>query len=214
MLRESGRHFAPVNRCNERRLQTTGEARKEFLFKGTTITVHEAYRFRGYVPKGDGGDVDWLSAPVTIKCLPLDHDPQRARAPDRTGEARKGGQVRLSDGAEANGAIESREKFSGKSIFVGPYYLSAITDLNFPKAGHRNVSATYKIKWQQIGGLTTAPNQEPKKQELTFRFNVSDKNGKVVETAEERVQVSCRKIKPNDAAVGGGMAVNARELTS
>ncbi|NJM91309.1 MAG: hypothetical protein HC861_00235 [Rhodospirillaceae bacterium] len=107
-----------------------------------------------------------------------------------------------------HGAVESREKFSGKSIFIGPHYLSAITDLNFTKAGNRNVSATYKIKRQQMGGLTTAPSLEPKKQDLTFRFNISDKSGKVVETVEERVQVSCRKIKSNVPTAAGDMTIN------
>ncbi|NJM91308.1 MAG: hypothetical protein HC861_00230 [Rhodospirillaceae bacterium] len=73
-IKDSGRHLAPIKRCNDRLKQTTGEARKELLFKGATITVQDAYMFRGYVPKDDGGHVDWLYAPVTIKCLPLDHD--------------------------------------------------------------------------------------------------------------------------------------------
>ena len=107
------------------------------------------------------------------------------------------------------GAVESREAFSGKSIFVGPHYLSAITDLNYTKAGNRNIDASYKIKWQQqIGGLTTAPNQEPKKQDLTFRFNISNENGRVIETVEERVQVSCRKIKSNAPTASGDMTIN------
>ena len=101
------------------------------------------------------------------------------------------------------------EAFTGKSIFVGPHYLSAITDLNLAKAGNRNVGASYKIKWQQqIGGLATAPNQEPKKQDLTFRFNISNENGGAIEKAEKRVQFSCRKIKSNAPTASGDMTIN------
>lgn len=106
-----------------------------------------------------------------------------------------------------HGHVESRGKFDGKSIFVGPHYLTALTTLNLKPEGHRNLTGTYKMDWHKMGGLTTAPNAEPKKQKLTFRFNIADKNGKLLESAEETVEVSCRKIKVNAPTTNNGMTV-------
>jgi hypothetical protein len=202
--------LAPIKRCNDELRRTAGEARKEFLFKGTTITVNKVYKFRGRLPRhfGGEGDVDQTYAPVTIECRPLDPVPVRSTLRIEPAKLEKRGQFVCPMELRLYGAVESREAFSGKSIFIGPHYLSAITDLNFTKAGNRNVGATYKVKWQQMGGLTTAPNQEPKKQDLTFRLNIADKSGKVVETAEERVQVSCRKIKSNAPTASSDMTIN------
>ena len=36
-----------------------------------------------------------------------------------------------------------------------------------------------------MGGLTTAANAEPKTQKLTFRFNVADKDGKLLKSVEK-----------------------------
>jgi hypothetical protein len=215
VIGDSEARLAPINRCNDRLMRTTGEARKEFLFKGTTITVNKAYKFRGYVPSGGEGDAEWTYAPVKIKCFPLDPVSVRATLRIEPAKFEKLGKFLCPMELNLYGAVESREEFSGKSIFVGPHYLSAISDLNYAQAGSRNVRATYKIKWQQpIGGLTTAPNQEPKKQDLTFRFNVLEQSdsifreSSVVEAAEKRVQVSCRKIKSNAPTAGNGMTTN------
>jgi hypothetical protein len=62
-------------------------------------------------------------------------------------------------------------------------------------AGSRNMTATYKMDWHPMGGLAAAPDAEPKKQTLTFRFNISNKDGKVLKSVEETVEVSCKKIK-------------------
>ena len=75
-------------------------------------------------------------------------------------------------------------------------------------AGSRNATATYKMDWHKMGGLTTAPNAEPKKQKLTFHFNISDKDGKLLKSVEETVEVSCKKIKVNAPTAGDGMTVN------
>ncbi len=105
------------------------------------------------------------------------------------------------------GYLETIREFTGKSIFAGPYYLSAITDIKMTKAGSRNMTGTYKMDWQKMGGLTTAPNAEPKKQSLTFKFNVSNKDGKVLESVEKSVQVSCKKIKVNAPVAADGITV-------
>jgi hypothetical protein len=206
----SDTRLAPIHRCNERLMQTTGEARKDFMYKGATITVAKAYVFRGFVPSvdGGGGKVDWMYAPLTIKCLPLDHVPVRASFRIEPAKVEKVGKFLCPMELKLHGFVESRTKFQGKAIFFGPHYLSAITDLDYATAGSRNINATYKIKWNQMGGLTTAPNTEAKKQDLLFHFNITNQNGTLVRTPEERVQVSCRKIKSNAPTVGDGMAVN------
>jgi hypothetical protein len=63
------------------------------------------------------------------------------------------------------------------------------------------------MDWHKMGGFTTAPNAEPKKQTLTFRFNVADKDGKLRKSVEETVEVSCRKITVAVPTIGGGKAV-------
>jgi hypothetical protein len=203
-------NLAPVRRCNKLLHEATGAARADFLFNGGTIAMDRAYYFRGHllIDSVVYGTAYQTMASAVIKCLPLDHDPQRAKLRIEPTKVEKVGKFICPMELKLHGAVESREKFTGKAIFVGPHYLSAITDLNYTKAGNRNVNATYKISWSQMGGFTTAPNQEPKKQDLTFRFNVSDKSGKVVETAEERVQVSCRKIKSNAPTASGDMTIN------
>jgi hypothetical protein len=207
LVGDSTSRLAPIHRCNERLAQTTGEARKEFLFKGATITVQKAYVFRGYIPSGDNV-VDWTYAPVTIKCLPLDHNSVWATLRIEQAKIEQVGKFLCPMELRLHGYVESRETFQGKALFVGPHYLSALTELNYTKAGIRNISATYKVKWNQIGGLAAAPNTEPKKQDLLFHFNVVDQNGKLVRTPEERFQVSCRRIKSNAPTAGNGMAVN------
>jgi len=66
---------------------------------------------------------------------------------------------------------------------------------------------TYKMDWHQMGGLAITPNKEPKPQTLSFKFNVSNKDGKVLESVEKTVQVSCRKIKVNAPVAGDGMTI-------
>jgi hypothetical protein len=105
------------------------------------------------------------------------------------------------------GHVEVIRDFYGKALFVGPHYLSAITTLNFQAKGSRNVTGTYKMDWHKMGGLATAPNAEPKKQKLTFHFNVADKDGKLRQSVEETVEVSCKKIKVAVPTVGDEMTV-------
>lgn len=106
------------------------------------------------------------------------------------------------------GTVDVIRKFYGQALFVGPHYLSNITTLNYPDKGHRNVTGTYPIEWHKAGGFTVDPNAAPAKQTLTFRFNVADKDGKVLESAEKTIEVSCRKIKVNAPTAGNGMTIN------
>jgi hypothetical protein len=103
------------------------------------------------------------------------------------------------------GYLETSRAFEGKAIFMGPHYLSAMTELDFSEAGSRNVVATYPIKWRQLGSLAAQANQKPADQKLSFRFNISDPDSQLVKSMTKAVEVSCQKIAPNDAAVGGEM---------
>ena len=198
-------HIAPVRRCNLALEQTSGAERADFLFRGGTITLTHVIKFRA-TPFGSPGRT--IDAPVIIKCLPLDHNSIRAKLRIEPTRIEQMGKYLCPTELALHGLVESREKFTGKAIFVGPHYLSAITDLNYAKAGTRNVSATYKLNWKPKGGFTTANNGAPAKQDLTFHFNIADKNGKVVESPEERVQVSCKKVKVNAPTAAGGVTVN------
>lgn len=181
-------------------------------------------------PKGFG---ERTHAPVKITCMPLArHDPD-PNAPSRTTPAPpptrttpplpplftktsfkiepskivKDGKHLCPSELRLYGYVETSRAFEGRSIFMGPHYLSAITELDFSKAGSRNLVAGYPMKWHQLGGLAAQPNAKPADQKLAFRFNIQDQDGKVIETLEKTVTIGCRKITPNDAAVGGGMTV-------
>jgi len=106
------------------------------------------------------------------------------------------------------GRIETNLAFQGQSIFVGPHYLSTVTPHAFKKSGGQSVTGTYHMDWQPKGGLTISPTQVPVKQTLTFHLNVSNKDGKVLESAERTIEVSCRKIKVNAPTAGNGMTIN------
>ena len=106
------------------------------------------------------------------------------------------------------GTVDVIRKFYGQALFVGPHYLSNITTLNYPDKGHRNVTGTYPIEWHKAGAFTVDPSAAPAKQTLSFRFNVADKDGKVLESAQKTIEVSCRKIKVNAPTAGNGMTVN------
>lgn len=175
-------------------------------------------------------DFETIDAPVVINCLPLNRPRVRSQSTTKPGPKPTGKKMAptisevslrvepsniVQDGKflcpsklRLYGQVQVIRKFTGKSIFVGPHYLSAITPLNFPADGTRNVVGVYDMKWHQMGGLATQPNAGPKKQKLTFRFNVSNEDGKLLESAEETVEVSCKKIKSNAPTAGNGMTVN------
>jgi hypothetical protein len=173
---------------------------------------------------------DTQAVPVKITCMPLGRprpskDTGTTGAPPREGKKMQptvsnvtlriepanvvqNGKFLCPSQLKLYGHVEVIRAFYGKALFVGPHYLSAITTLNFQAKGGRLVSATYEMDWNKVGGFTTAPGAEPKKQKLTFRFNIADKDGKLLKSAEETVEVSCKKIKVNAPTAGDGMTVN------
>jgi hypothetical protein len=233
-----GRRVSPIDLCNDRLKAADGSARATFLKKGVTFLYKNAYDITGSASvKMDigtfGKDVaesETIRVPVKITCLPLDRPKPRENADTKGPPPREGREMAptikkatlrvepahvVQDGKflcpsqlKLHGYMETIREFHGKALFVGPHYLSAITTLNFQAKGSRNVTGTYKMNWHQMGGLATAPNAEPKKQKLTFYFNVSDKDGKLLKSVEETVEVSCKKIKVNAPTAGNGMTVN------
>lgn len=63
---------------------------------------------------------------------------------------------------------------------------------------------TGNMNWQQMGGLALGPAAAPKKQTLSSQFNVSNRDGKLLKSVAETVQVSCRTIQVNAPAAGNG----------
>jgi hypothetical protein len=231
------RRVSPIALCNAKLNAAGGSARAAFLKKGTSFVHKDAYEVEGTVSVEIAKvkyeyvkESETIRVPVKITCLPLDRPKPRQKSETKGPPPREGREMAptikkatlriapahvVQDGKllcptelKLHGYLETIREFHGKSIFVGPHYLSALTTLDLQAAGSRNATATYKMNWHQAGGLTTKPNAEPKKQKLTFHFNISDKDGKLLKSVEETVEVSCKKIKVNAPTAGGGKTVN------
>lgn len=229
---------SPVEMCNDNlKIRKADERREDMLKKGLSFVYHDAYKIRGYVEYDMKSLLDPIKSyddvqavPVKITCMPLDRPRPRTETSTRGAPGPKGKPMPptisnatlriepakvVQDGKflcpaqlKLYGYVEAIREFHGKALFVGPHYLSAITPLDFQAKGSRNVVGTYDLDWHKMGGFTTASNAEPKKQTLTFRFNVANKDGKLLESVEETVEVSCKKIKVNAPTAGDGMTVN------
>lgn len=199
---------------------------EEYLKNGATYSYPGAYEVKAVVSWAVEGRPGGLTRvlgvrlPAKLVCLGLKRD--RTKGPHRTtdpapplfskttfkiepaGMVRDGNYMCPSQ-LKLYGYLEMGRKFQGKAIFVGPHYLSAITPLHFSSPGSRNLVATYPVKWTEIGGLTTTSDPKPKKQKLSFRFNISDKEGKLLKSIEKTADVRCRKI---DITAPAGMSAN------
>ena len=231
-----GLRVSPVDLCNARLNATQGSARTAFLKKGTTFLHKEAYEITGEA-SADMHAVDYMveaeetiRVPVRITCMPLNQPKPRENggtkpAPGPTGKPMKptistvglriepasvvqDGQYLCPTKLKLYGTVDTIRKFHGQALFVGPHHLSNITTLDFQDKGHRNVTGTYPIDWHKQGGLVATPKAAPAKQTLTFRFNVADKDGKVLDSAEETVEVSCKKVKANAPTASGDITVD------
>lgn len=231
------RRVSPVDLCNAKLDAASGSARAAFLKKGTSFIHKDAYEIEGTVSAEIAKvkyeyvkESETIGVPVKITCLPLDRPKPRQKSETKGPPPREGREMAptikkatlriapaqvVQDGKflcpsqlKLHGYMETIREFHGKSTFVGPHYLSALTTLDLQAPGSRNVTATYKMDWHKMGGLATKPNAEPKKQTMTFRFNISDKDGKLLKSVEETVEVSCKKIKVNAPTAGNGMTVN------
>ena len=204
---------SPIRLCKQLLSEMSGAAREDFMNKGTTFTRSVAWIARGTVnwDKYNGGQTGdkatMIPLKLKIQCLALNRMIAKLRV--EPAKVTQQGKFLCPMELKLHGFMSSRDEFAGKSLFVGPYYLSAITPLQLDAGDTRNVSATYKMNWRKkTDDLAVAPNIEPKKQKLTFRFNIADQAGKVVESAERTIEVSCKKIKVNAPTAGDGMTVN------
>lgn len=230
--------LSPIDVCNQNLdLKTKNGPGDKFRKEGLSFIYHDAYEIEGLVNYGTNTMFvaakhysTSIKVPVKITCMALNRPRPRSQTATKPGPKPTGKKMAptisevslrvepsniVQDGKflcpsklRLYGQVQVIRKFTGKAIFVGPYYLSAITPLNFPADGTRNVVGVYDMKWHQMGGLATQPNAGPKKQKLTFRFNVSNKDGKLLESAEKTVEVSCKKIKVSAPTVGDEMTVN------
>jgi hypothetical protein len=216
----------PTDLCNHRLQNRSSSRRQEFLKKGETFIYEEAYEMWANVTWGAespyvnrlGPWDDRMKVPVKIKCLGLNRDRTQDGGPSRTSpsapplfwattfrieEAKtvQDGRYMCPSELKLYGFVETGRKFQGKAIFMGPHYLSALTSLHFSYADSRNMTATYPLKWKEIGGLTTTSDPKPKKQKLTFHFNISNLDGKLIKSIKKVVDVSCTKIEA-EAPVG------------
>lgn len=221
--------ISPIDLCNDKLEQVHGSARESFMKQGYTFVYPQAYEIAAnvYVSNDNVDDPATenyvsIKVPARIVCKPLTAAPAAPAATrDPTpplfskvtlrvepAQIVKMGKFLCPSKITLHGSVEATREFHGKTLFVGPHYLSNITAINFQAAGSHNVAGTYTMNWQQIGGLTTAPNSEPKRQRLTFHFNIADNGGELWGSAEKTIEVSCRKIKVNAPTAGDGMTVN------
>lgn len=213
---------SPIALCNDKLGQLNGNARESFMKKGHTFVYSQAYEIAAakwdHTTDPNSEHYASIKVPARIVCQPLEAAPPATRNPTpplfskvtlraEPAQIVQIGKFLCPSKIKLHGYVEATRKFHGKSIFVGPHYLSNIAAINFQAAGSRNVTATYPMNWQQMGGLTTAPNSEPKKQKLTLRFNIADNGGELWGSAVKTVEVSCRKIKSNAPTAGNEMTV-------
>ncbi len=90
------------------------------------------------------------------------------------------------------GFVQVRRPFNGKMVFFGPHFLSPITDLAFTDAGQRTVTADYPVNWANRGGKATPGLMA---QLVSLRMNVANAEGKVLETVERGIQLSCKPTR-------------------
>lgn len=90
------------------------------------------------------------------------------------------------------GYVQVRRAFNGKLVFFGPHFLSPVTDLAFPDAGQRTIIADYPVKWGNSGGKATRGLMQ---QLVSLKMNVANDEGKVLETIDRGIPLSCRPTR-------------------
>lgn len=231
-----GRRVSPIDLCNAKLKAADGSARAGFLKKGVAFLHEDAYEVTGRVWVEYGAalktaeESETIRVPVKITCMPLDRPRPREKAETKGPPPREGREMKLTI-AEVSlriepmqitqmgkflcpaqlrlyGKLKTIRAFAGKSMFWGPHYFSKVEDILKAEAAVSTVTATYPMTWHKMGDKAIAPNAAPAKQKLTFRFNVSDKDGKLLESAERTIEVGCKKIKANAPTAGDGVTVN------
>ena len=134
--------MAPVRRCNNVLNRLSGAARAEFLFKGTTLSLDNAYSVHTKVEELDGSQLHmgtvWV--PVRIKCQPLSRTPWRTTLRIEPANIQQVGKFLCPMELKLYGRVDSHRKFDGEALFAGTHYLSALTPLS--SASTRPTSAS------------------------------------------------------------------------
>jgi hypothetical protein len=232
-----GRRVSPIDLCNAKLNAAKGADRTAFLKKGAAFIHKDAYEVTGEVsvdtfsgPTPMIDESETIQVPVRITCMALDRPRPRENSGTKGPPPREGKKMKptISDVSlriepmqitqmgkflcpaqlRLYGKLETIREFTGKSVFVGPHYISKIHDITLKRGPVNTVTATYPMTWQKMGDKAVAPNAGPAKQKMTFRYNVSNKDGKVLESAERTIEVSCRPIKVDVPTAGDGMTVN------
>ena len=134
--------------------------------------------------------------PPTISNMSLKISPMNIQ---RVGKWMCPTQLRLS------GRIDVIRPFSGNSIFVGPRWLSRKTRIKFQSAKGRYVSGVYTINWSRSGqNSISVGGNKPSRQTLTFKFNVANTAGKLINSAPKTMKVVCKKPKPGQGGQAPG----------
>lgn len=145
-----------------------------------------------------------------VVCLPLDKNPGAKRtnppAPDPSTlpklkkttltispfAVEQVGSFQCPAKLRLKGYLESNRSMRGSTIFVGPQWLSGKKDYKFDGAQSMNHIATYTLKWggniNNLGANTGAPYR----QDLTFKFNVTNRKSKLIETVSRDIRVTCK----------------------
>ena len=199
--------ISPIERCNAEIDKRSGAARAAYLKSGGAVPANDAYGISAVAMwLLSNGTFDYPTsnarASAVIRCRPLDQAPSRTKTEptiktvslklEPFANQTVGGQqcptrVRL------YGFVETRRAFAGQSIFMGPYFLTPLTKLDFKAAGTRTVVAEYPVKWSSAGAKASGPGL--KKQRVTLRMNVTNADGKIVESAERTVELACRPTR-------------------
>jgi hypothetical protein len=92
------------------------------------------------------------------------------------------------------GFVQVRREFAGKLVFFGPYFLSPVTDLAFSEAGQRTVLGDYPVKWGDRDAKATKGSMA---QLVLLKMNVANESGKVLESIDRGIQLSCKPARAN-----------------
>ena len=192
-----------------------------------SFTYHDAYKIRGYVeypmkslsdPIDSYDDIEAI--PAKIICMPLDRIRPHTKTTTKGAPGPKGkpspptianatfriepakvvqdGKFLCPSLAEALWPCRGDSRLStARPLFVGPHYLSAITDAGFPGQGQPHRGRHLRDELASDGRPNKRrPNAEPAKQKLHLPLQRRRKARKVARGRPSgRSKVSCKKIK-------------------
>ena len=135
--------ISPIKLCKQRLSETSGAAREDFMNKGTTFTQSVLWLVRGsvnwdrYPGQTDKDESALIHLTLKIQCLALNRIVSSLQI--EPAKVTQLGKFLCPMELKLHGFMSSRDEFSGKSLFVGPHYLSAITPLQLEASDTRHV---------------------------------------------------------------------------